>query len=310
MVEVGDPAAGLGELQGTEAEKTALVVVRDVGDLFTFFYLDPGPIAPDWWGDSMSGQEQLASITAALAKLISSEEPTAAPDLMWEKTLAEAADLHDFAEDVNVIPFEVKSGEKKGHAFLIAVQTESAEQPGEEGEDASGEAPAEESAEEAAEEGSETEPTEATAPEPEPESESEPEEETPSQAAPAEKNAPAATRSSPEYAPEVGIAPHSAKSFEQLPLYARTLLHVKVPVVVTLATKRESVSEILSLSPGSILQFEKSCEEPLDLSVVNRPIARGEAVKVGERFGLRIMSMLLPKDRHITLKPKSEPVSV
>ena len=34
----------------------------------------------------------------------------------------------------------------------------------------------------------------------------------------------------------------------------------------------------------------------LDLNVSNLPIARGEAVKVGEKFGLRVTSLILPGD--------------
>jgi flagellar motor switch/type III secretory pathway protein FliN len=82
-----------------------------------------------------------------------------------------------------------------------------------------------------------------------------------------------------------------------LPPYTRSLLRIKVPVVVTLAEKRQKLSRIVELGPGSIIQFDKSCEEMLDLEVGNQAVASGEAVKVGDKFGLRITAMVLPDER-------------
>jgi flagellar motor switch protein FliN len=92
------------------------------------------------------------------------------------------------------------------------------------------------------------------------------------------------------------------RSVRDLPSYTRSLLKIRVPLTVTLAQKKQAVGEILELGPGSIIQFDKSCEETLDLSVANLPIARGEAVKVGEKFGLRVTSLMLPGERFKTLR--------
>ena len=83
----------------------------------------------------------------------------------------------------------------------------------------------------------------------------------------------------------------------QLPNYAKSLLKVRVPVTVTLASAKYPVSQILELGPGSIIQFNKSCEDNLTLEVGNQAIAAGEAVKVGDKFGLWITSMTLPDER-------------
>jgi flagellar motor switch/type III secretory pathway protein FliN len=61
---------------------------------------------------------------------------------------------------------------------------------------------------------------------------------------------------------------------------------------VTLASQRKSVQEIIELGPGSILKFDKTCDQPLDLYLGNRPLARGEVVKVGDKFGLRISGLV------------------
>ncbi|MGA2067014.1 MAG: FliM/FliN family flagellar motor C-terminal domain-containing protein [Thermoguttaceae bacterium] len=86
-----------------------------------------------------------------------------------------------------------------------------------------------------------------------------------------------------------------------LPQYTRSLLRIQVPVLVTLAQKRQPLGRIVELSPGAILQFDKSCEEMLELFVGDRPIACGEAVKVGDKFGLRVTSITPPDERYYPL---------
>lgn len=96
-----------------------------------------------------------------------------------------------------------------------------------------------------------------------------------------------------------------AERIAQLPPYTRSLLRIKVPVVVTLATSQQSVGRILELAPGMLLHFKKPCDEPLSLSVGNCEIAVGDPVKVGDKFGLRITSMVLPEEKFEPLKAKA-----
>ena len=110
-----------------------------------------------------------------------------------------------------------------------------------------------------------------------------------------------------ETGPEHGPLPPAARppaSIRALPGYTQSLLHVRVPVVVTLAEKKQALGRILELGPGSIIQFEKSCEEMLELEAGGRPIALGEAVKVGDKFGLRITSIILPNERFKPVSPR------
>lgn len=77
-------------------------------------------------------------------------------------------------------------------------------------------------------------------------------------------------------------------NLSRLPTYARGLLQIRVPLQVTLASQRKNIQEITELGPGSIIKFDKTCDEPLELTVGERPLAHGEVVKVGDKFGLRI----------------------
>ncbi|QDU00181.1 FliM/FliN family flagellar motor switch protein [Gimesia aquarii] len=72
----------------------------------------------------------------------------------------------------------------------------------------------------------------------------------------------------------------------------------KLPVqaIVTLATKKIEMSQLLSICPGSLITFDKACEDPLDLYINNEIYCQGEAVKIGENFGLKIDQVGLKKE--------------
>jgi flagellar motor switch protein FliN/FliY len=77
----------------------------------------------------------------------------------------------------------------------------------------------------------------------------------------------------------------------------RRILNVRVPVIVRLAGRDLAVGEVMKLSHGSILEMQKHCEEPLHLMVNNQVIGEGEAIKVGENFGLRLTAVGDLRDR-------------
>jgi flagellar motor switch protein FliN len=110
---------------------------------------------------------------------------------------------------------------------------------------------------------------------------------------------PAAETIAPAESRQPAVLPRSSGD---LPPYTRSLLRITVPVVVTLAEKRQKLSRIIDLGPGSIIQFDKSCEEMLELEIGSHTVAAGEAVKVGDKFGLRITSMVLPDERFVPVK--------
>lgn len=80
------------------------------------------------------------------------------------------------------------------------------------------------------------------------------------------------------------VAPASSERSED----PQRILPLEVPVIVTLAERTMPLSKILALTPGSIIEFDKPSDELLDLMINNRRIGRGQAVKVGENFGLRV----------------------
>jgi flagellar motor switch protein FliN len=104
--------------------------------------------------------------------------------------------------------------------------------------------------------------------------------------------------------PQPKAAHAKSPAIRELPPYSKSLLKIMVPVVVTLAEKKQSLGQIVEMGPGMIIQFEKSCEELLELEVGDRKIAAGEAVKVGDKFGLRIAGIVMPEERFKPVKSK------
>ena len=73
------------------------------------------------------------------------------------------------------------------------------------------------------------------------------------------------------------------------------MLHdVEMEVSAELGRTRMSVRELLSLSPGAIVELDRAAGSPADLLVNGRLIARGEVVVVDENFGIRITQIVSP----------------
>jgi flagellar motor switch/type III secretory pathway protein FliN len=111
---------------------------------------------------------------------------------------------------------------------------------------------------------------------------------------------------SPGGKPGAVAGSETSEHLARLPAYSRSLLRIEVPVVVTLATTRLPVSRILDLGPGAIVHFDKSYDSPLTLSVGACEVAVGEAVKIGERFGIRISSMVMPEEKFEPVQAKPD----
>ncbi len=75
------------------------------------------------------------------------------------------------------------------------------------------------------------------------------------------------------------------------------ILSLPVTLAVLLAEKDIPVESILEMTVGTILEFDASFDSELSLCVVDRPIGSGQAVKVGERFGIRLTHVGSVQDR-------------
>ncbi|MDR3198671.1 MAG: FliM/FliN family flagellar motor C-terminal domain-containing protein [Planctomycetaceae bacterium] len=97
------------------------------------------------------------------------------------------------------------------------------------------------------------------------------------------------------------------RSVDDLPGFSRSVLKIKIPVAAVLARAPKSIKTILELGVGSVIQFDKSCDDFLEVEVGQSvTIASAEAVKVGDKFGFRINSILLPEERFRKVEVRHE----
>ncbi|MBK7858921.1 MAG: flagellar motor switch protein FliN [Archangiaceae bacterium] len=80
------------------------------------------------------------------------------------------------------------------------------------------------------------------------------------------------------------------------------LLDVPLSVTVELGRTRMTIQELLSLGPGSVVELDKVAGEPLDIVVNDRLVARGEAVVVNDKFGIRITDIVSKTERLARLR--------
>ena len=72
-----------------------------------------------------------------------------------------------------------------------------------------------------------------------------------------------------------------------------------VPLQVSVEVGRSKIllRDLLKMGEGYVIELDKLAGDPLDLYVNSRLIARGEAVMVGERFGIRLTDVVSTSDR-------------
>lgn len=83
---------------------------------------------------------------------------------------------------------------------------------------------------------------------------------------------------------------------------AGALLNVPITVTIEIGRKRMPISQIMELREGSVIELERSLDEPLDILVNGALIAHGVIVLVRDRFGIQITDILSPKERALRIK--------
>lgn len=75
------------------------------------------------------------------------------------------------------------------------------------------------------------------------------------------------------------------------------ILDVPLGVSVELGRVKMPVRQLLSLTAGSVIELAKLAGEPLDVLINGRPVARGEAVMVNDKFGVRLTEIVSQTER-------------
>lgn len=75
------------------------------------------------------------------------------------------------------------------------------------------------------------------------------------------------------------------------------LFDVPLQVSIEVGRARILLKDLLHMGEGYVIELDKLSGDPLDLYVNSRLIARGEAVKVGDKFGIKLTEVVSQSDR-------------
>lgn len=100
-------------------------------------------------------------------------------------------------------------------------------------------------------------------------------------------SAPVNLSSSPADAAQAAAATTAAGAFA-------LLRDVEVELTLEIGRRRMRIADVLRLATGQTLTLSKAAGEPLDIYVNGRLLGRGEAVVLGDRYGLRITELVTP----------------
>jgi flagellar motor switch protein FliN/FliY len=75
------------------------------------------------------------------------------------------------------------------------------------------------------------------------------------------------------------------------------LLDIPLKVSVVLGRARKQIKEVLQMTPGAIVELETLVDEPVDILVNGKLVAKGEIVVVNENFGVKITNIISTRER-------------
>src|SRR3569833_1324150 len=78
------------------------------------------------------------------------------------------------------------------------------------------------------------------------------------------------------------------------------LMDIELPIMLRFGTTRMALRDIAGLSSGSIIEFDRGVDEPVEVMLNDHVVARGEAVMVKGAYGVRISEIASRRERLIS----------
>ena len=75
------------------------------------------------------------------------------------------------------------------------------------------------------------------------------------------------------------------------------LLDVELEATLRFGCREMPLGELLELGPGDVIELDRHVNDPVDLVVGDKIVARGEVVLVNGNFGLRVVEVARPRKR-------------
>ncbi len=80
------------------------------------------------------------------------------------------------------------------------------------------------------------------------------------------------------------------------------LMEVELEVSLRFGERQMALREILDLSAGSVVELDQNVQDPVELLVGEKVVARGQVVVVDGNYGLRVVEIISPMERIESLK--------
>lgn len=83
----------------------------------------------------------------------------------------------------------------------------------------------------------------------------------------------------------------SSNTADTKPFFANNLdlvKNVKVQLTIKLGNAELTVDELFNLKQGSVVEVQKEADQPLDIELDGKLVARGTIVAVDDNFGIKI----------------------
>jgi flagellar motor switch protein FliN/FliY len=91
------------------------------------------------------------------------------------------------------------------------------------------------------------------------------------------------------------VAPEKSRTFD-------LLMEVELPISVSFGRAQLPLRDVLKLNSGSIVELNRTINDPVEIIVNNCVIARGEVVVIEGNYGVRIQHVISREERLRTLK--------
>ncbi len=75
------------------------------------------------------------------------------------------------------------------------------------------------------------------------------------------------------------------------------LMDVSLKISVQLGDSKVLVKDLLKMGQGSVVELNKTTNEPVEIMVNGKPFAKGEIVVIEDNFGVRITEIASPQER-------------
>jgi flagellar motor switch protein FliN/FliY len=96
---------------------------------------------------------------------------------------------------------------------------------------------------------------------------------------------------------EIAVTPAVVETESSASVAQSLLLDIELDASLRFGVREMPLRDVLALVPGDVVELDRHVNEPADLVVGDKIVARGEIVLVDGNFGMRITEVAAPQLR-------------